>query len=738
MGKTNFTFVRTLVVLAALSLFGFNQANAQCLPVGGMTVVNFGQDFVTLQWTSAQASVVEHCWNVEIGGAGFAPGNGTALVSETVCWNDPSLTIVGNTLTYTFDGLIPGTCYDWYVSETCDGVLPPFNTSGWSFPGPSFCTFDSPFMIASSATKPTCPEVSPGYVADGSFSVTVTDPTTCPGGSYDIVTTPVANSSPLGNTPAVVLPPSYLGVPAGTYFFFFAGAGDYDVDVTEVGICNPINTPDAITVSVPDGMDMDDPTWYLSDVLGNVVADNDPLTLVGPDANLGTVTLPEGSCSYQQQLYAFGIDNCDGLIVANDGASATAVGIPITTFPGTQTVVTTDGLGQYLLDINWSTGESVVTFTGMDAAGNTADLTITAFVDDNINPSVTIVGANNTTIPACDDSRTIIVSVYIDDGCDQSIVNGFLAGNLDVDFNGTEVNTFVNADDTGAYLEYEVEVTTADDGSIWAVTYEDIYGNVGIADVAITVEQAVEDADPIIVAADENVLVPVCDADDFVWYSFQIFDDCDDINDADINFNDGGSGLAITFVDVQGTQAFVEVTGTVAPGTYFPLIEYQGTTVSPAIEVQDQQDQAAVITMPGNLGFLLPVCAADLTQTISVTISDDCDDVVDAANAAFTLGGAAIAPDFTFANEGSTYFEFVVTLDASNNGDLLLAQYVDGAGNLTVVDAAITVTAQPDNWAPIIIYPSQDINVELDPCDESPALIVFEVTAIQIPSNHQD
>ncbi|MCH2081570.1 MAG: fibronectin type III domain-containing protein, partial [Saprospiraceae bacterium] len=120
MGKTNFTFVRTLVALAALSLFGLNQANAQCFPPVSFSASNEGQSTVTLTWTSGQASVIEHCWNVEIGGAGFAVGSGTAIVSETICWDDPNLTIVGNTLTYSFDGLIPGTSYDWYVAETCD------------------------------------------------------------------------------------------------------------------------------------------------------------------------------------------------------------------------------------------------------------------------------------------------------------------------------------------------------------------------------------------------------------------------------------------------------------------------------------------------------------------------------------------------------------------------------------------------------------------------------------------
>ena len=33
-----------------------------------------------------------------------------------------------------------------------------------------------------------------------------------------------------------------------------------------------------------------------------------------------------------------------------------------------------------------------------------------------------------------------------------------------------------------------------------------------------------------------------------------------------------------------------------------------------------------------------------------------------------------------------------------------------------------------DSWAPVIVYPSQDINVTLDPCDPGPAIVFFEIT----------
>jgi hypothetical protein len=652
-------------------------------------------------------SVVEHCWNIEIGGAGFAAGNGTALVAQTVCWNDPNLTINGTTLTYTFTGLIPGTCYDWYVSETCDGVLPPFNNSGWSFVGPQFCTFDSPFDLAFTAMKPTCPEVSPGYVPNGSFSVTVTDPTTCPGGLYNLVATPVIGSSPLGNTPPAT-PNTYLGVPAGTYNFSNAGAGDYTVNVTQVGICNPINDPDAITVTVPDGMDMVEAIWYLGDVLGNVIADNDPFTVPGTAVNLGVVTIPEGSCSYQQQLYAFGIDNCDGLITNPAAVVAVANTTPATVVPGTQVNVVPDGLGQYLVDINWAIGTSTVTFTGMDAAGNMTDLTVTATVDDNVDPTIAA-SAESYTIPACATTISPVFGFTIIDGCDQFIDDANLTVTIS-GFAGATVTRFFPAIGTqNGYVEYTLNNLTAGSGFL-TISYTDANGNNTFVQPEITVTQAVEDAAPVIVAADENITVALCEDLQFVAYSFQIFDDCADINTAAIGWDDGGSGLAISFIDAQGTTAFVEVTGFVAPNPfgYFPTITYPGAvTVQPGLNVLGQQDQGAVITMPGNLNYTIPVCEDELTTTWSITMSDDCDSAADiVAGATFTLGGAPVVPVFANPfNDNQAYFEFESTLTAAANGAFIVASYTDGAGNTTTVDAQVTITSQPDNWAPIIVYP---------------------------------
>jgi hypothetical protein len=479
-------------------------------------------------------------------------------------------------------------------------------------------------------------------------------------------------------------------------------------------------------------MDMVEATWYLGDVLGNVIADNDPFTVPGTAVNLGVVTIPEGSCSYQQQLYAFGIDNCDGLITNPAAVVAVANTTPATVVPGTQVNVVPDGLGQYLVDINWAIGTSTVTFTGMDAAGNMTDLTVTATVDDNVDPTIAA-SAESYTIPACATTISPVFGFTIIDGCDQFIDDANLTVTIS-GFAGATVTRFFPAIGTqNGYVEYTLNNLTAGSGFL-TISYTDANGNNTFVQPEITVTQAVEDAAPVIVAADENITVALCEDVQFVAYSFQIFDDCADINTAAIGWDDGGSGLAISFIDAQGTTAFVEVTGFVAPNPfgYFPTITYPGAvTVQPGLNVLGQQDQGAVITMPGNLNYTIPVCEDELTTTWSITMSDDCDSAADiVAGATFTLGGAPVVPVFANPfNDNQAYFEFESTLTAAANGAFIVASYTDGAGNTTTVDAQVTITSQPDNWAPIIVYPAQDINVELDECDVDPAIIVFEVTA---------
>ncbi len=263
----------------------------------------------------------------------------------------------------------------------------------------------------------------------------------------------------------------------------------------------------------------------------------------------------------------------------------------------------------------------------------------------------------------------------------------------------------------------------------------------------MNVQQAATDQPPVIIANAEDASIPACETfyDNF-RYSFTITDDCQNIvRTPDDNFTGVITGLTVTgmpagmvqtfsqFVNNSNRAIYVEFVGDAAPGTYFPVITYtnsigQVSSVNPAIVIEQDVNQPADIVLPA-INVTIPQCQAEIDVTIPVTVTDDCDNPVNAANLVVRLDGVVLTPSGPPAAQLAGLFEYVVTLSAANAGDVLEATYTDAQGAVRTVNTIVGVTAQPDFWAPIIIYPSQDINVELDPCDEGPAAVFFEITA---------
>lgn len=75
---------------------------ATCFTPTVLGVSNVTTTSATTSWTTGGASN----WNIEYGPVGFAIGNGTRITSV-------------NTNPYTINGLTPGTCYEYYVRDSC-------------------------------------------------------------------------------------------------------------------------------------------------------------------------------------------------------------------------------------------------------------------------------------------------------------------------------------------------------------------------------------------------------------------------------------------------------------------------------------------------------------------------------------------------------------------------------------------------------------------------------------------
>ncbi|MBK7425896.1 MAG: hypothetical protein IPI60_02085 [Saprospiraceae bacterium] len=855
MKKTNFTFNAfrgfASVLTVLMMVLGVQSAVAQCIAPTTGAVTAIGQSSATLNWTSNNPPVTDNCWVVTVGGVGMTleasgcPQGGQALIQATVCavgaGNGPVTssnplvtgTRTGAAIAVTVTGLPVGTALTWYVSETCSNGVPPNNVSVCTAGAP-FQTLDAQYtVVATSIVPPTCPFASPGYVANGSFTITVTNGSSC-AGTYTVNATPVVGSGPGASTPPPTTVTTYIGFPAGAFFFGNAGAGTYTVTVTETGPCVPPTDPVVIQVIVPNGVDVVPPVFYITDVLGNILADNDPLTPQGTSVNFGNNPVPEGECGRQDEYYVYGFDNCDGFINALNAVSATAATVPATIIPGTTVSVTPDGFGFYLVDVFWSTGTSTVTVTGRDIGGLTTVLTMIMTVPDNVDPVVTILGNSQFVISDCQTSVTGVITVQVDDLCDQNAVN---FANLIVNFGGaTGVLNFTGNN----YREYFVTFPATGNYLISA-SYTDAFGNIGFIDQIINVVASNIDNLPIIYANAANVTIPHCSTSTPTVYSFTITDDCAPVNVANVVFNGGGSGLpnlngaGFFFTDPVGcvgtpcNAMYFEVSGTVSAGTFFPLITYTDgggnvVTANPTITVNVAAPNNPPTIIANAYAAEISACTPAATVNFSFTILDDCEAVPVGDYVTFGAGVTVLGTFSTPVGTNDRYFEYelavtpgawladinyggvnantLITITQepnippiiiANSTQLTLAQCSTSGQityNVTIIDdcepinaagvtisfnpaagvtvgaptvtplgptsanvswpltltagvrtatisyggrtvtAVITTIGQPDLVAPVIVYPAQDIIVDLDPCGPPTAIITFEASAI--------
>ncbi|NUO01549.1 MAG: hypothetical protein HUU01_13160, partial [Saprospiraceae bacterium] len=322
-------------------------------------------------------------------------------------------------------------------------------------------------------------------------------------------------------------------------------------------------------------------------------------------------------------------------------------------------------------------------------------------------------------------SVTGIVTFQVDDLCDQNNVN---FANLIVSFGGaTGLLNFTGNN----YREYFVTFPAVGQYLI-TTSYTDQFGNTTFVDKLITVQQAAANQPPTIQANAETATMANCQTCiDFV-YSFVISDDCAPINIAEVQFNGGGSGLpnvngsGFFFTDAVGpTATYFEVYGCGIPGIWTPTITYQGVTATPTLTIIQQTNQPADIILPA-VNITLSPCVSSMVTSFGVHINDDCDNPIVPARAIFSLNGQALTPASVNVNAGQ--FQFNPSLDCGDDGAELVVTYTDAQGVVSTASTDIQVNCATDVWAPIVLYPAQGINLDLDPCAPNPTVVSFNVT----------
>ncbi|NRB50109.1 MAG: T9SS type A sorting domain-containing protein [Saprospiraceae bacterium] len=712
-----------------------------------------------------------------------------ALVEVSICADDPDLLIEDGVdpgtkkLTYVLsDDLIqPGTAYWFAIAEICDDMPSTGNTSVWNFQrlfalSPSdiepfdagdddpeyewdgyegfFRTKDDQFEIEVTGLKPTCPEESEGYEEDGCIEVKITDGTTC-WSTYNISIDTVLMT--WGDSEE--LQGDSINFGQGTYTFCGYGVGTYVVAVEEIDECNPPKSElidDA--VEVPNGMDMEAPTIIVSDFFaGGLVADNIEDTDADDSADLGDMEIPEGACSMKSYFAVTGVDNCDGDICVSDAISYYVEG-PDNVNPGTQVniyedseeIETNQGLVsvnacEFIVEINWAVGESTVTICLDDVEeadlSDTSCITITANVIDAAD-AVIVATPQNYVIPACADTVFGLFAFNIIDQCDNDIdptqvsIEAFdLATDVEVELE------FYDEPEDG-YFEYLISIT--DDlgivgeggqfeAAFFIILYTDDFGNEYELLPNISVGKAAVETDPVIIASGDSFTALACEDGAEVVIGVTVTDDCDVITD-ELKIS-GVDGLSAAAPILNGLSAYFEFSGTLEPDEYSITFTYPGADdVTVAVVVAQEDNNAPAIDMPGNTTFTIPSCQDDVTAVWSVQISDDCDEEIDLDNVVIKVGDGIIdvpSANATVLSDGDGYvlIELNADLTLADDSAIFEVSYTDGEGEPTTATSTVTVNGTPDVIDPVIVYPTEPIVVELDPCGPSSTDVKFSVSA---------
>ena len=574
-----------------------------------------------------------------------------------------------------------GECYRVAITENLSGnevtsIYGPFHANCYPVP-----------EISMTGVGPTCPDSQ-----DGEVTITITEQGCA--ATYDVYLTSQNGADLLvGDDIQITAPIVVPGLGEDTY-----GVRMELVDRGNCAYgdgCFPLIENDLLFLQ---NTDTEPPTKTVYDASGAEVTD----MVINYDA------LPEGECGVQFMWSVVLNDNCLSAGVNLVASITTSSANPSVSPSASVTVL--DNTPTYAVEVFAGVGTNTLTLTATDFNGNENVMVYTINVADNRDPVLYCPSDMNVEIPSCEDEAPVNWTVSVVDDCDLSPTLSQTSGPASGDILSPGIHN----------VSYEAS---------------DDYGNTGSCSFTITVTQAPSPAPIVDVSGNGNYEIEHCEEDGFIVFSGNVYD-CDldvaSFNPADLIVQtiplsaDAAGSLQISYTLPQDGYVYFEATGDLTAGSYLIITTYQGVTVDHGVIVSQDADEPAVIDMPGNLSYQAADCEAEVPVSFAVQLSDDCDE--DMSSAIFTVNGSA-APPYDAAASDPVNGLYVWNLHLSAGTYTIGCTYTDGGGNVSQEESTITVNGTQDDWAPIITYPSQNMDVELDPCGPPTASVVFEVTA---------
>ena len=265
----------------------------------------------------------------------------------------------------------------------------------------------------------------------------------------------------------------------------------------------------------------------------------------------------------------------------------------------------------------------------------------------------------------------------------------------------------------------------------YTVAYEatDDYGNSSTYSFDITIQQGDNPAPIVDLSGNTQFNLSPCEPEGFVILSGNILD-CTITAGTNVaaDISVSGAPLSLGAINVQAGYAYFELTGSLAPGFYIVELSYQGQLVqTTAVTVEQEPDQPANLRLPGNLTFTIPDCADSLQTYIGIGFQDDCDQAPNMDNLSVNLDGTALQLIEEQSSPDALTYKLLLTAEA--DGAELEVLYIDGAGNISEAASTLSVIGQPDEEAPVLVYPTQHIYQQLDACDQPLQEFCFQAQA---------